>query len=211
MLGRGRRALRCEQTREYLSARHDGDDVAAPSAAGRHLASCQACQAFAAGLGRLDAIVAAEREAVVADMTSGVLAAVGVADTAVAARRSRDLRVLVGLAGVVQVAVAVLTLVAFAGPVGHLGRDLGAVQLALGVGFLLAAWQPSRTVGVLPVAAVATVVALAVVGFDLAAGQVTLAQEVSHIGEVVGVVALWRLSRRAPWPMSWSARPLPTS
>ncbi|MEX0834758.1 MAG: hypothetical protein WD010_01605, partial [Nitriliruptor sp.] len=113
-------------------------------------------------------------------------------------RRTRHLQVLVGLAGVVQLVLAVPVLVGLVGPAIHLGRDLGAFELALGAGLLLAAWEPRRAAGVLPIAAVAAVVATLAGAMDLVAGRATILSELTHVTELVGVAALWALTRRSP-------------
>jgi predicted anti-sigma-YlaC factor YlaD len=83
-------------------------------------------------------------------------------------------------------------------PALHLGRDLGALELALGIGFLVAAYQPHRAAGVLPIAAVAAGVVVVAVAIDLIAGRTSLLAELTHLSELVGVVALWALTRRLP-------------
>ena len=207
--------LRCADAREAVSARHDGEpspiDI---EVVDQHLDGCEACARYAGQLGvvsRRARVAAAES---VPDLTEPILARVAAAQPA--GRRVRELRWLVGLAGLVQVAVAVPALLGTIGVDQHLGRDLGALQLALAVGFLLAAWQPARAIGVLPVAAVVAVVAVVTAGIDVAAGAATLTAELTHLSEVVGVLALWALRRRTPAsPVTLrgpvTVRPVPTA
>ncbi len=198
--------LRCTDVREAVSARHDGEtspvDV---EAVAHHLDGCEGCERFAGRLGvvsRRARVAAAES---VPNLTEPILARVAAEQPV--GRRVRELRWLVGLAGLVQASVAIPALLGVVSVDQHLGRDLGALQLALAVGLLLAAWQPTRAVGVLPVAAVVAVVAVITAGIDVAAGTVALTAELTHLSEVVGVLALWALRRRAPVPPVALRRP----
>lgn len=189
----------CLPVREAVSAHLDGEpghlDAGTVEA---HLDGCAACQRFEAALPRINRRVTVGAADAVPDLTAPILVALAEDRAAVGGRRLLDLRVVVGLAGVVQLALAVSLLVGATGPLLHVGRDLGAFQLALGAGLLLAALQPRRAAGVLPVAAVAAVVATVGGVIDLAAGQATLLAELTHLTEVVGVLALWALTRRLP-------------
>jgi predicted anti-sigma-YlaC factor YlaD len=186
----------CAAVREALSARLDGE--ASPVEADdvdRHLAACVACRRFevaVADVGRRTRLAGAPE---VPDLSASIVAAVA-AEDAGEDRRTRDLRVVVALAGLAQLAVAVPLLLGLVDAGGHLGRDLGAFELALGVGFLLAAWQPHRTAGVLPVAAVVAGTVLVASTLDLATGRATLLMELPHLSELIGVAALWALRRR---------------
>lgn len=189
----------CVAVREAISADLDGEAAALPeTTVARHLQGCRGCATFR------DALPVATRRAVVAqaeavpDLTGPILTALAEDRTAEQDRRTRDLRVLVGLAGVVQLALAIPVLVGLAGPAAHLGRDLGALELALGVGLLLAAVQPQRAHGVLPIAAVVAVTVTLAGVIDLVAGRATPIAELTHISELIGVAALWALTRRLP-------------
>ncbi|MFA9431641.1 zf-HC2 domain-containing protein [Egicoccus sp. AB-alg2] len=190
----------CEQVREALSAAHDGEAVPAGRPVDAHLAGCEGCASFAASLDRLDDRVLAARALPAADLTAGVLAAVTAEARAERDRRVLELRWIVALAGAVQLLIALPLVLGVAGPAAHVGRDLGALELALGIGLLFAAWQPERAAGVLPVAAVVATAAVVTGVLDLAAGRATLLQELPHLTEIVGVLALWALTRRLPRP-----------
>lgn len=196
---------RCTEIRESLSARADGEvapvgdrDVRA------HLDDCPACTAFAADLASMSRRVRVAAAEPVPDLTASILRRV--ADEGLRARgdRRRDLRVLVALAGLVQL---VLGLTVLLGLAGHLARDLGAFEVALAAGLLVAAWQPTRASGLLPMAAtVAGLVVLTSV-LDLVGGRVTLPGELAHLGELLGVAALWALSRHTGSGPSRAPRP----
>jgi predicted anti-sigma-YlaC factor YlaD len=200
----------CGAVREVLSARLDGEPVDLPlDEVHAHLATCEPCAAFDAALPGVNRRVRVAAADAVPDLTAPILVALTDDRRSVGDRRLRDLRVLIGLAGAVQLVLAVPVLLGLAGPAFHLGRDLGALELALGLGLVLTAYQPHRAAGVLPIAAAATVVVLVGAVVDVAAGRATLAAELTHLSEVVGVLALWALTRRLPDPPS--LRPVPAA
>jgi predicted anti-sigma-YlaC factor YlaD len=188
----------CTEVREALSAQLDGERLELSSERLRaHLARCGACAAFDERAVRVTRRARIGAAAAVPDLTAPILTSLADRHAGAGDRRTRQLRGLVALAGAVQLAFALPALLGLLGPDLHLGRDLGALQLALGVGFLFAAWQPARAAGVLPVA---TVVALGVVvtaGSDVVRGAATVTAELTHLSELVGVVVLWALRRRS--------------
>ncbi len=207
----------------------DGEVVA------RHLEACDPCQRFADALPTVARRTRLAAAAPVPDLTARITTALdtvdlagtvdttdtagtpdraGTADpvaraTAAASdrrrRRLRDLRILVGLAGGAQLITALPVLLGVIGPDLHLGRDLGALQIALGVGLLFAAVQPRRAAGLLPVVAVVVGVTLVTASVDVATGGASLAGELTHLSELVGVLALWGLVRHQP-PQTSAAR-----
>ncbi len=210
----------CAAIREALSADLD-DEVVGISRAevDRHLDVCGACARFAADvavLARRSRVVAADA---VPDLTDAITASVADAvgqhrrsepaatDPGRTGVRARELRVLVALAGAVQLVLALPMLLGLVAPDLHLGRDLGALQVALGVGLLFAAAQPRRAQGVLPVVTVVAAITVVAAAVDVAVGVTTLAAELTHLTELVGVAALWTLSRRHPASVAPSTRP----
>jgi predicted anti-sigma-YlaC factor YlaD len=187
----------CAAVREAVSAHLD--DEAAPLTrpeVRHHLEGCPSCRGFATALddvARRTRVAAADP---VPDLTDGIVAAVAAARGPEGRRRALDLRLLVAVAGLVQVALALPLFVGLVGPDLHVMRDLGAVQLAIGLGLLLAARDPSRSHGLLPVVAAVVAVSLVGAGVDVAAGRATVVAELPHLTELVGLVALWALSRR---------------
>lgn len=199
----------CDLVREALSAAHDGEAAASGDhrasvddrvSVDDHLAGCAGCVAFAASLERLDQRVLAVRAVPAPNLTAAVLTAVAADVQAERDRRVLELRWLVGLAGVAQLLFAIPLVLGVMGPSAHVGRDLGALELALGIGLIFAAWQPERAAGVLPVAAVVAAAAVVTGGLDVTSGRATLLQELPHLTEIVGVLALWALTRRLPRP-----------
>lgn len=196
----------CGPTRDALSAHLDGETADLPLAdAHAHAAACDPCGRFA---DRLPAVTRRVRVAAadpVPDLTAPILVALADDRASLGDRRVRDLRILVALAGGVQVLLALPVLAGVWVSASHVGWDLGALELALGLGLLVAAQQPHRAAGVLPVAAVAVAVVTVGAVVDVAAGRAALAAELTHLTELVGVVALWALTRRLPDAPSPSA------
>ena len=197
----------CGLVRESVSASLDGETpVLTRPEVDAHLRDCAACVGHVERLAALDRTTARGDVVPAPARTQAILAALGEQAEARPARRMTELRVLVGAAGVAQLLLALPLLLGLMGPDAHAGRDLGALQLALGVGFLVAALQPHRAVGVLPVGIALAGAVLVVATADVVTGQVTLVEELTHLGELVGVAGLWALARRVPA----AARPSPT-
>lgn len=201
------RAPGCSAVRDAVSARFDGEDAPLAGAeVERHLTGCGSCAAFESGLAPLARRTRVVAAAPVPDVTAQVLAAVEADRLHAPDRRRRELRLLVGLAGLVQVVLAVASLGAVEGASAHLVHELAALQLALGLGFLLAALQPRRAPGVLPIAVVVVAATLVAAVVDVVLGRVTLVGELTHLAEVVGVAALWLLSRQRTRAAAGGAR-----
>lgn len=205
----------CAAIREAVSAEVDGEPAPLSYVeVARHLDGCAACRRFAdevSGLARRTRVGAADA---IPDLTSAITARIVTEGTGAGrgarasevprsarprtGQRVGELRVLVALAGAAQLVVAVPMLLGVVGPDLHLGRDLGALQIALGFGLLLAAAQPRRAPGVLPVLAVVTGITAIAASVDVVAGTATIVAELTHLTELVGVGVLWALSRRLP-------------
>lgn len=180
--------MQCEEYREAISARLDGEPggVAADDLE-RHLGLCRACRAYrdeAAGLHRQ---IRVSQAPPVPDRTQQIVAALP-------ERRGASLwRGLLLWAGLAKLAVGLPQLVpGLADSSEHLARELAAWDIALAVALLLAAWQPVRAIGLLPLLAVMAAVTLAAAGVDIASGTVPLRGEIHHLIEAVGLVALGR-------------------
>src|SRR5690242_11281066 len=126
----------CEDVQAALSARLDGEDPGLSSeAVDGHVAGCATCSAWLAGVQALTI-----GQADPPDLTDRIMAAVAphVARARVAAEeraRRQVLRIAVAVAAVAQFALAVPTFLGTA----HTGRDMGSFDIAVAVGFLLAA------------------------------------------------------------------------
>ncbi|MFI0791356.1 zf-HC2 domain-containing protein [Micromonospora rubida] len=196
--------MTCDDVRAALSARLDGEDPQAPAAAlDAHTGSCPGCRSWLARAERVTRL-ARLRPVEVPDLTTSILAAVaadraaarGVAATTARARR-QVLRVAVAVAAVAQLAVALPVLLAGFG-VGadpHTGREMASFDVALAVGFALAAWRPERARAFLPVAVVLAACLAATSALDIANSTTALVHEVGHLAAVAQAGLLWALGR----------------
>jgi predicted anti-sigma-YlaC factor YlaD len=191
--------MRCEECRESVSARLDGEVSALGSdAVDVHLLGCAECRAFERSAIALHRSLRVRPAEPVPDLTSAILAEVPAAASArskPAAAREWPRYALLAVA-LTQLIVALPAL--FGAPSGagaHLTRELSSWDIALGTGLLVAAWQPRRAVGLLPFAA-ALAAALAVTAvLDVANGRVPVAGEAHHVLDLAGLIVLWVLAR----------------
>jgi predicted anti-sigma-YlaC factor YlaD len=187
------------QIHQAISARLDGEDPGLDeSTVYAHLAGCADCREFshrAEGLHRSVRLAPAPQ---IPDLTPGILTAIGAEsledaepDTNVALRW-----ILVAIA-VAQIAVAIPALVlgSDAGLPVHTARHIGSFDVALGVGFLYAAWKPSRIPGLLPLVAALVVCLVGSSLLDVADGSTKALGEVQHVLDFVGLAVVWLLSR----------------
>jgi predicted anti-sigma-YlaC factor YlaD len=218
--------MRCDDVRVGLSARLDGEDPRiAPAALDGHLAGCAGCRSW---LERAEQVTRAVRvqPVRVPDLTADVLAAVAAdqathdrpgaeADTPgrrdvprggagappdLRAARRQILRVAVGAAAVAQLALALPVLLGGLGVADdpHTGREMASFDIALAVGFALAAFRPQRARAFVPVAFVLAVCLAATSLVDVANASTALVHEVGHLAAVVQAALLWALGRATP-------------
>jgi predicted anti-sigma-YlaC factor YlaD len=187
--------MRCDQSRDLLSARLDGeatgDEVAVLE---RHLASCAGCTTFADGLTGLDRLTRLTPAEPVPDLTSVVMAANA---PAVRDPRRDASRWSLAIVATTQLLLALPSLlVGSSGSTVHTTRELGSWSVALAIGLLVAAWQPGRAKGMLPLGmALAGVLSLSAL-VDVVTGATAGAGELSHLLELAGIGLLWLLARR---------------
>ena len=201
----------CATVRESVSADLDGE--VAPlgnTEVSRHLRVCDACGGFATAAhdaaGRVR--VAAAQE--VPDLTAAIMTGLANEPTSSSAAWVVRLRLIVAMVGIAQMLLAAPLVGGIVGADPHLGRDLAALQVALGVGLILAAVQPHRAAGVLPVLAVVAGTTVVLAAIDVVGGMTTWTAELVHVSELIGVLALWALTRVLPsavtTPSLWSRR-----
>jgi predicted anti-sigma-YlaC factor YlaD len=188
--------MECDTARTAISARLDGEDLGVdPVDLAGHLERCTACRAFARDAELMHREVRLARAPSVPDLTAPILASIGSESPSHTAHERALRATLAIVAGVMIVAaLPALLLGDDAGVPVHAARHIGSFDLALAVGFLFAAWRPSRISGLLPVvtALVACLVATSVLDvFDGSTGALT---EVQHAVEVVGLAAAWLLA-----------------
>ena len=194
--------MNCMQIHQAISARLDGEDpLVDESTLYSHLAECADCRGFSHRAEQLHRSVRLAPAPAIPDLTPGILTAIG-AETLADAEPDTNLAlrwILLAIA-LAQIAVAVPALLfgSDAGLPVHTARHIGSFDVALGVGFLYAAWKPSRIPGLLPVVAALVVCLLGSSLLDVANGSTQALGEAQHVLDFVGLAVVWLLSRQAP-------------
>jgi predicted anti-sigma-YlaC factor YlaD len=200
--------VECEECREALSARLDGEeDVAERAGVDRHLAGCGACRQWfddAAAVTRLT-------------RTGLVTVSPGVSETVLTAapgpgraRAAGLLRGLLGVLGAVQFVLGMVEISAFAATShahaavvtagassSHLWHESAAWNVAVGAGFVWIAARRSRPVGIVPTLTAFVVVLSALSGGDILAGRVDATRLLSHGFLIAGYAIVLLLTRPA--------------
>jgi predicted anti-sigma-YlaC factor YlaD len=201
--------MRCEQCREALSARLDGeDDPAERAAADVHLAGCAGCRQW------YDAAATVTRLVRTSLVTDDVRVSDTILDAAPGPGRARlALTLRVGLAalGAAQFLLGAAQIAGLAGiqhahtlgvglaaaDPGHLWHESAAWNVAVGAGFAWIALRRTRPAGIVPtLTAFVAVLSLLTIG-DVIAGQVTVDRVFSHAFIVAGYVIILVLSHPA--------------
>ena len=196
--------MECSSCRELISADLDGEaDDTDQEHLFAHLGTCAACRDFherAAAFTRSLRVRPAEA---VPDLSPAILARVpGPASSPVRVREwARYGLVVVALTQLI-LAVPELVMGATGSSAVHLEHHLGAWDIAMAVGLLVAAWQPERARGLLPMALALGGILAATALLDLATGNTAALNEVPHGLELLGVTFLWFLTKRPARP-SW--------
>jgi len=192
--------MTCHEIRESLSARLDNEPaVLDDDQVAAHLASCAACRAYAEQTVALHRSTRVRAATPVPDLTPQIMAAIS--DESAPDRRTGLLRLVLAVAGLVQLAIAAPALVGVDhGMAAHDARHLGSFTAALAVGFLFAAWRPTRVSGLLPVVAVLVALVVGTSIIDVASGRAAAGSEAGHVTEIIGLAAAWLLTRPAIRP-----------
>jgi predicted anti-sigma-YlaC factor YlaD len=181
--------MECATCREVLSADLDGEASAAERAiALDHCVTCAACAAFGRAIGRLAGFDAGDEQ--VPDVAPAILA------SAAPPVGDHDDEVLIWRLGLAFVAVAQILAATVHLGGAHAARDQAAWEAALAVGFAWAAWRPSRSTGLLPLASVLSVLLL--VNGGLAAGPGGVHHLLAPVGTVFLFLATGAGHRRRP-------------
>jgi predicted anti-sigma-YlaC factor YlaD len=191
-----------------MSARLDGEDPGlAAEIIDEHLAECRDCTAWLAGAKRLTGMVSIGDPP---DRTEQIMAAVA-ADPVVAAKVARHravaqaharrqvLRLAVAVAALVQLALAVPPLFGMfeaSGVSPHPGREMASFDIAVAVGFLLAAWRPAQAQAFVLVALVLAGCLAGTSTIDILHGATSIGHELGHLVVVVQAGLLWALGLR---------------
>ncbi|MDJ0769053.1 MAG: zf-HC2 domain-containing protein [Ilumatobacter sp.] len=181
----------CARARELMSAASDLElGGRGERELDTHLASCPDCREYAerlAGLTRAIRLRPADRDGEFVERVMRGSGKLG---------RGRWLRPALAWCGVVVIARSVEPLLL--GEVDdaptHVARHVGAWGLALGIGFLYAAWRPQRASGLMPLVVALLATMLVSATFDMVGGVRSLADELVHLVELVGLVLLWMVA-----------------
>jgi predicted anti-sigma-YlaC factor YlaD len=206
--------MRCDTFREALSARLDGESPGLDDATiDTHLDTCEACGAWAEELATLHRMVRVREAEVVPDLTAAILG------TQPAPVRRSPLNEMISPARWALFVVALTQLVLAApalvlgedsGATVHVARELGSFDVALAIGLLVAAWQPARAWGLLPVIAALGLVMAGTAVVDVARGTATGFGEAHHALDLAGLALLWWVAREERSPAGHRARGLAT-
>lgn len=189
----------CDQIREALSARLDGEKAPVdPATLEAHLSDCRDCDEWLVKVEEVTSAVRAHGlEA--PDLTAPILAAVH-AETAVRAethdttQRKKTMRLALGLTALMQLAMAIPMLLGL-GVIAHTSREAASFDIAVAVGFAFAAWRPDLARAFVPVAFVLAGCLILTSVFDIVEGAARFAHEVGHIAALAQAALLWGLSR----------------
>ena len=186
--------MTCEECREGLSARLDGEaGPGGPGAVDRHVGGCEDCQAWFARAERLHRALLVRPAPAVPDLTAAILER-----TPAPAADGWGLRIALGIVAFAQLALAFAQLLGTESGhgVAHLGHESSTWNLAVGVGLLAAAVQPRTASGQLPLLTGFVVVLFGLSASDLVSGQVTLARLTTHVLVVLGLALLYAVHRQ---------------
>jgi predicted anti-sigma-YlaC factor YlaD len=201
--------MECDDVRVALSARLDGEPPGVPDApVDHHLAGCRSCRAWGDELATLHRMVRIREAEAVPDLSGAIVDAFAPI-TAGRRRSAATRRPTLGepISGarwaLFVVALTQLVLAAPAllgddpGATIHVARELGSFDVALAIGLLVAAWQPARAWGLLPVAASLACVMAGTALLDIADGRTGSMGEAHHLLDLAGVALLWLVARQA--------------
>jgi predicted anti-sigma-YlaC factor YlaD len=206
--------MQCQNFREAISARLDGEPLGLPGAAlDQHLDGCPACVGWADQAAVVTRRARLAPAPAVPDLTATVLAALpGELPGAAAAARSRAvgaalrlvlLAVAIGQAGLAWPAL-MSGAASMSAPV-HMAHETGAWNLAVAAAFVAVAAGPRLAPGALPFLGTFAVLLVPVTLADLVAGRVQADRAVAHLLLVAGVALVaalaWRCRRPHPEPV----------
>lgn len=202
----------CEGARVAISALLDSEEPAVErDELERHLSGCSGCHRWreeAHEVTRRFRLLPAEAPPPSQALLRATIAATSRWSWPTAATLTRLALVLVAIG---QIAVTVPALIFGSdhdAPI-HVAHEMGAFDLALAVGFLVAAWRPSRARGMSAIVGAAAIVLVLTAVIDLAAGRTSPGDEAPHLLAVAGWLLLRRLCAFTPAPMEELELPLP--
>ncbi len=203
--------VHCDQVREGISARLDGEDPGiGPAMLDRHLASCPGCRRWqddAARINRMVRIRAVDPADAAPDLASRIvphlpgagwlrpLLRVSLLLVALLQLAVGVVGLLPPLAGRVFGAHAVLGGVHLPGVTGHLGNEAAAFNIAIGIALAWIAARPQHARGPLPLLLAFVVVLAGLSVVDFVTGRVGWARLAVHLPVVAGLALTATLTR----------------
>ncbi len=170
----------------------------------RHLGGCDSCTIWLTEAQRITRTVRVQAVAV-PDLTAAILAAVQAQGVDVPRRRfagvlsagpvRSGLRWVLGFLAVIQLMLAVPTLLGDVGHEAHAGREVAALEIALAVGLLLSACYPDHARFFAPVVITLVFCFASASALDIMDGAVSLSRVARHMLVVVQALAVWSLAR----------------
>jgi len=187
--------MKCARAREWVSAGLDGElDDDQHSELAEHLAACPACAAYAVRAGQLHRSMRISAMPEIPDLVPAIMArAKPPAMFPLLIRYSLLILGLVGLA----IALPELWTAATAEH-AHAASHLGGWDAAFAIGLIVAAVQPARARGLLPMALALGGFMIITAAIDVGAGRTSGMAESTHVLELVDLVLLWLLVRQQP-------------
>lgn len=192
----------CETARQAISALLDGEPTGIPrQELDRHLESCAGCRCWqerAHEVTRRIRLAAAQSTPAAPEAVREAARRFPARRLAHAGALARIGLVAVALAQVLWVTVPALLLGQDRGAPVHVAHEMGSFDIALAVGFLVAAWRPERAQGMRALVGTAAA-ALAITALvDLLGAHTTLADEAPHLLALAGWLLLRRLATPDP-------------
>jgi len=196
------RGVDCETARDAISALLDGEPPGVErSALDAHLAGCPSCRSWREQAHALTRRVRLASASPVPSPSASLMHALRAAE-----RRRRWWRSLALTRGALAL-VAVGQLVVTIPPLlfgtdheapMHVAHELGAFDMALAVGFLVAVLRPSRAQGMRTLVGCAALLLVVTAAIDLLTGRTTPSDELPHLLAVAGWLLLRRIAALAP-------------
>jgi predicted anti-sigma-YlaC factor YlaD len=198
--------MHCERCREALSALLDGEDPGVdPHLVDQHLNSCVSCRSYERRLDDLHRVSRIRQAEAVPDLSASIMARI-------APRANPHDPVLGWLRSGLTFVGVLLVILSAAILVSNSVENpahLAAWDLAFGGALLIAAWQPERARGLLPMAVLLVASMTAASAIEINDGHDATHGLVFHLAELIGVLLLALLARHRAGRRS--ARGLPAT
>jgi predicted anti-sigma-YlaC factor YlaD len=195
--------VNCSDAREAISALLDDEPSGVPpTELSIHVADCDACDAWRENAHLLTRRVRLTPAQPAPTVAPALMAAIGDEIHGRSRARVGSTGARLGLV-VIAIAQIVLTLPALIfgadreAPL-HVAHEMGSFGMALAIGFLIVAWQPTRARGMHTLVGAAAVLLLVTAVIDLIAGRTSLSDEAPHLLVLAGWMLMYRVALLTP-------------